>query len=112
MNLQHLDLLKRDPTPSDVADILTKIRDGAFERSRIRCPQCEWQPLPSSLWTCVDVPFPEAFHAGCGRSWNTFETFGACPGCAHQWHWTACLSCARWSLHEDWYEDEPGDSCT
>jgi hypothetical protein len=26
-----------------------------------------------------------------------------CPGCAHQWRYTACLRCEGWSLHEDWY---------
>jgi hypothetical protein len=100
-------LLKRDPTPTGTVDILAKILDGAFDRSRIRCPVCEWQPQPSSMWTCVDNPHPEAFLAGCGRSWNTFETFGACPGCAHQWQWTACLACGQWSPHELWYDDEP-----
>ena len=103
-------LLRRESTPSDIAGILAKIVDDAFHRSRIRCPKCDWQPGPSSLWTCVDTPFPEAFRGGCGRSWNTFETSGACPGCAHQWQWTACLVCSQWSLHEDWYEDEPDDS--
>jgi len=102
-------LLKRHETPSGVAAILAKLKDGMFEPVRIRCPVCAWQPLGSSLWTCVENRHPEGFVGGCGRSWNTFETFGACPGCAHQWQWTACLVCGEWSLHEDWYEDEPAE---
>ena len=102
-------LLKREPTPTGIAEILTRIVDDAFDRSRIRCPKCEWQPAPASTWTCVDNEFPEVFHGGCGRSWNTFETFGRCPGCSHQWQWTACLSCGVWSPHETWYDHEPDE---
>ena len=101
-----MDLLKRDSTPTGHVDILAKILDSAFHHSRIRCPRCEWQPQPSSLWSCVDNPYPEAFFGGCGRAWNTFETFGLCPGCTYQWSWTACLSCGQWSPHEEWYEEE------
>lgn len=99
-------LLKRDSTPTGHVDILAKIFDSAFHHSRIRCPLCEWQPTPSSQWSCVDNPYPEAFFSGCGRAWNTFETFGTCPGCTHQWQFTACLSCGQWSPHDAWYEDE------
>lgn len=74
---------------------------------RIRCPQCSWQPVPSSMWSCVSVGAPEHFSEGCGEVWNTFLTRGRCPGCAHQWRFTSCLRCSQWSLHEDWYE-EPG----
>jgi predicted amidophosphoribosyltransferase len=67
--------------------------------SRIRCPQCRWQPDKHSRWTCSP---------GCGHSWNTFETRGLCPDCGKKWFHTACLHCSAWSPHEDWYE-EPAD---
>lgn len=85
----------------------TSIKDEATESSRIRCPLCQWQPSARSRWCCNDVGYPENFLAGCGASWNTFETRGLCPGCGHQWRWTACLSCGGWSRHEDWYTNEP-----
>ena len=71
---------------------------------RIRCPLCQWKPNGSSRWCCVDCDAPENFFGGCLMSWNTFETHGKCPTCTHQWRWTSCLSCYRWSKHEDWYE--------
>jgi hypothetical protein len=49
--------------------------------------------VSSSRWSC---------HCGC--SWNTFDTKGKCPSCAYQWEDTACLSCHRWSKHDEWYE--------
>ena len=69
---------------------------------RIRCPLCLWQPTSSSRWYCCSSGHPEYFTGGCGMAWNTFDTRGKCPGCDHQWRWTACLSCEGWSLHEDW----------
>jgi hypothetical protein len=74
--------------------------------SRIRCPLCQWQPNALSRWFCADCDYPEYFFAGCGTNWNTFTTQGRCPGCGHQWRWTSCLRCARWSLHQDWYEKD------
>ena len=71
--------------------------------SRIRCPLCHWRPRASSRWFCDDCGYPEHFFDGCGTTWNTFNTRGLCPGCAHQWRWTACLRCDGWSLHEAWY---------
>ena len=73
--------------------------------SRIRCPLCKWQPNKSNRWYCADCGYPEDFHDGCGTSWNTFTTRGLCPGCGHQWRWTTCLRCQRWSRHADWYEN-------
>jgi hypothetical protein len=75
------------------------------EFARIRCPWCEWRPQSTSRWFCADCDAPEYFYAGCGTMWNTFETRGRCPGCAHQWRWTSCLRCQRWSPHDEWYED-------
>jgi hypothetical protein len=80
--------------------------DEAPDYERIRCPHCRWRPRASSRWYCVECPHPEQFDAGCGTGWNTFDTRGRCPGCGHQWRWTACLSCNEWALHEDWYERE------
>jgi hypothetical protein len=70
---------------------------------KIRCPHCNWSPDASSRWFCADCDAPEYFYGGCYTSWNTFETRGRCPTCAHQWIWTSCLRCAGWSRHEDWY---------
>jgi len=71
---------------------------------RIRCPLCKWSPEKTSRWICADADAPEFFYKSCGTSWNTFETRGKCPTCAHQWIWTSCLRCFEWSKHEDWYE--------
>ncbi len=70
---------------------------------RIRCPLCNWSPDASSRWCCADADAPEYFYGGCYTNWNTFETRGKCPTCAHIWRWTSCLRCAQWSPHEDWY---------
>ena len=77
----------------------------------VRCPLCTWRPDASSRWCCEPSESPEPFFPGCRTVWNTFSTRGRCPGCDHQWHWTSCLSCSGWSLHEDWYEsadERPG----
>lgn len=79
------------------------------QSARIRCPHCEWRPSSSSRWCCLDSEqSPEPPFHGCGTSWNTFDTRGRCPSCDHQWRWTVCLRCSRWSLHIDWYEMTPG----
>src|SRR5215204_6172167 len=75
---------------------------------RIRCPECRWEPSQTSRWYCGECPYPEGFFGGCGTGWNTFGTAGLCPGCGHQWRWTACLRCSIWSLHEDWYTSDDG----
>jgi hypothetical protein len=79
--------------------------DGIEDFESIRCPLCRWQPTASSAWYCDGTNTPEKFTGGCGTRWNTFETRGRCPGCAHQWRWTICLRCGGWSLHEEWYEE-------
>jgi hypothetical protein len=83
--------------------VVDAMRDDA-QFGGIRCPLCQWRPESSSRWSCVVWHTPEPFFEGCGTSWNTFTTRGKCPGCSHQWRWTSCLRCDRWSLHEDWYE--------
>jgi len=87
-----LDRTPRRPvgTPDALDEILTAKRSG-----RIRCPKCSWQPRKRDRWFCNK----------CNQGhWNTFETRGVCPVCGYHWTWTACLSCAEWSLHEEWYE--------
>ncbi len=84
----------------------TKQESELPDFSRIRCPLCEWQPKPLHRWFCAPCDYPEFFDDGCGTCWNTFNTGGHCPGCGHQWRWTACLNCEAWSLHADWYENE------
>jgi hypothetical protein len=104
----HDDLRWRLLKKSSALDVdvdTTVERDEDEARSRIRCPLCEWTPNASSRWSCVRIDVPEGFHGGCGTIWNTFNTRGRCPGCQHQWRWTLCLNCHRWSLHEDWYEE-------
>ncbi|MDQ6785238.1 MAG: hypothetical protein M3033_00265 [Acidobacteriota bacterium] len=86
-----------------------KEQDEITDFTRIRCPLCEWQPKATSRWFCADAGFPENFFGGCGTGWNTFATGGVCPGCAHRWRWTTCLSCAQWSRHKDWYVEKAED---
>ena len=101
-----MSLLKRGDTPRDIVRIIDKLKEDIPDFRLIRCPYCQWKPTPSSLWRCVDQGHPEYFADGCGTAWNTFITRGLCPGCDHHWHWTACLQCATWSPHEEWYVDE------
>jgi hypothetical protein len=96
-------LFQKTPLPKDIADYLAESDEAKTDFSRIRCPFCKWQPQKTSRWWCVDVGFPEYFFEACGTGWNTFETRGRCPGCAHQWRWTTCLRCHENSRHEDWY---------
>jgi hypothetical protein len=92
----------------DILPVVREAEDISEELSGISCPICKWRPTRSSLWTCWDCDYPEYFYDGCGTNWNTFETEGACPTCAHQWKWTSCHSCLGWSRHLDWYESEGG----
>lgn len=80
--------------------------DEGPDFNRIRCPLCRWRPNASSRWACAYCPYPEHFYGGCRAVWNTFDTRGLCPGCGHQWRWTACLSCHQWSPHEEWYAND------
>jgi hypothetical protein len=80
-------------------DVLTGVtEDDRFRR--IRCPLCAWRPVASSRWFCSQCN---------DCTWNTFDTRGRCPKCSYQWKYTACLSCHKFSPHEDWYElrDKP-----
>jgi len=98
--------LLKSATPSH-DDVETVIRKSTDESTlRIRCPQCYWQPTPSSRWCCVVSGTPEPYFEGCHTIWNTFDTRGRCPGCAHQWMWTTCHRCEQASLHEHWYEED------
>ena len=76
-------------------DVTDKIADDRHKGSRIRCPQCQWEPQAHDLWSCAP---------GCGQVWNTFATRGKCPGCSKHWMHTACHRCDVWSVHEAWYE--------
>jgi hypothetical protein len=96
-----LELLKADRAPRQVVNDRQSEEDEAA--GEIRCPHCGWQPSSSDRWCCESVDGPEPPFPSCGTVWNTFATRGRCPGCDHQWHWTSCLRCHEWSLHEDWY---------
>ena len=92
--------------PEEATDSITQLEEQDSDFSRIRCPLCHWQPQAASRWYCTNYEHPEYFFNGCGMVWNTFTTRGLCPGCGHQWRWTTCLRCHRWSLHEAWYVTE------
>jgi hypothetical protein len=96
-------LFQKGFTPSDATDTVDQPDEEEPSQGRIRCPLCRWQPDAGSSWVCGECAYPEYFFGGCGMEWNTFDTRGRCPGCGHQWRWTACLSCGGWSLHDDWY---------
>ena len=98
---------RHEDEDEDIA--LLEEEEEDFELGGIRCPRCKWRPTRGSLWCCADCWQPEGLAEGCGAVWNTFDTRGLCPGCRHQWRWTACLSCYEWSLHEDWYEEKKDD---
>ena len=84
------------------APLSTRARSGS---PRIRCPHCAWVPERASRWLCGPVAWPEFYAGGCGRAFNTFETEGVCPGCAHAWQWTACLACSLWARRSAWFDD-------
>lgn len=73
----------------------------------IRCPKCFWRPVASSRWFCGRMGPAKGQRCLC--VWNTFDTRGKCPECSYQWKDTACLKCAKWSPHEDWYEKPPDE---
>ena len=100
--------LRPDAPTKGVVDVVDEIIDK-IRRHRVRCPSCGWQPGPASQWGCVTTEAPEHFSPGCGTSWNTFQTRGRCPGCSHQWKYTACLNCHAWAKHEEWYSFEDDD---
>lgn len=99
-------LLQENAASKKIIAKASRLADRSPDFGRIRCPLCNWRPKPLHHWFCGPCDYPEFFADGCGTSWNTFSTGGRCPACGHQWRWTACLSCERWSLHKDWYEDE------
>ena len=98
-------LLRKAPEPPDKLETILQQDDEESRFNRIRCPLCRWRPDSSSRWMCGGSGPPE-YYKVCGTSWNTFDTHGRCPGCKHQWHWTACLWCGNYSLHEAWYTNE------
>ena len=65
-----------------------------MQEQRIRCPKCNWEPLPESRWQCY-----------CWHVWNTFDTQGKCPSCGKVHKHTQCLACHEFSPHADWYLD-------
>jgi hypothetical protein len=101
-----LKLFQKSQLPDEASESVIESEDEAPDFSRIRCPLCLWRPVAESRWYCVNCAHPEYFFRACGTGWNTFTTRGLCPGCGHQWRWTACLFCHGWSLHQDWYEKE------
>ena len=103
-----LQLFVKDDRASDRLTVKVSEPDHDEAFGAIRCPLCSWRPSLSSRWCCDCVGTPEPFFEGCGMVWNTFSTRGCCPGCSHQWRWTSCFRCHKWSLHKDWYEEREG----
>jgi len=102
LKISGIFLFKKTPKTEEILKELNKdAAETGFEK--IRCPLCDWKPSKTSYWYCADCDAPEYFYNGCYTQWNTFETRGKCPTCAHQWRWTSCLRCQRWSPHEEWY---------
>ena len=62
--------------------------------------------IAERLAACLEDPL---IRSGCGTNWQTFITGGVCPGCDHKWQYTACLQCAGWSPHEEWYVTDDED---
>jgi hypothetical protein len=106
MVYSSLELLRHTPATPDFR-LAERIEHDDQEFAGIRCPLCGWRPTPESIWSCLWTPdAPEPRFASCGATWNTFASGGVCPECAHQWRWTSCLQCARWSPHDEWYESD------
>lgn len=97
-------MFKNSPEFEELIQRIEEVQAGDIF-ARIRCPECEWRPERSSRWTCFDPSGTEHPTGGCLKEWNTFDTYGVCPGCSHQWMRTTCLRCHVHSLHEDWYEE-------
>jgi hypothetical protein len=102
----ELALLTRGTPPQLVLDTLEHLDEAPPPFTRVRCPLCAWQPTAADRWLCARQGPPENYDGGCGTAWNTFLTRGRCPGCDHQWRWTACLSCHGWAPHDDWYAQD------
>ena len=87
---------------SEVDALLRVLRETADRYRGIRCPKCGWRPSKDSKWCCGT--------RDCVAPWNTFDSHGKCPHCGRQWSDTICLSCHRWSPHDEWYETPPQGS--
>ena len=108
MRAIELPMLMKGPSTTRQSDTDERLDTVTPAGGRIRCPLCDWQPPPTSRWCCICRGTPEPFFEGCGTVWNTFDTGGRCPGCAHQWVWTTCLRCGAASPHQEWYEKGAG----
>ncbi len=60
-------------------------------REGFACPRCKAAPPVGNYWTC----------GRCGKTFDIFETHGACPYCAAQFTAAGCLDCGGvYSLSE------------
>ena len=63
-------------------------------RAGFACPSCGKPPITGNFWQC----------GNCNTAFDTFATFGQCPGCAARFNITACGECgtrspiAQWTL--------------
>ena len=95
---------KKTPETEEILENPAKGRSG---RNRFRTDSLPVVQLVADALRAVGTAptrtRPNIFTMVVIRAWNTFETRGKCPDCAHQWRWTSCLRCEGWSRHEDWY---------
>ena len=61
-------------------------------RQGFACPSCRTAPPLGPFWKC----------GACGQSFDTFETRGVCPGCAHEYPVTMCLDCSEQRPMTEW----------
>lgn len=73
------------------------MRDLPFGSARpgLACPGCGAAPRVGQRWVCD----PD----GCGSTFDTFATRGACPACGARFPWTECLACGARFSHAAWY---------
>jgi Zn-dependent protease len=64
-------------------------------RPGFACPSCRTAPPVGPFWKC----------GACGQSFDTFETRGVCPNCAHAYPVTMCLDCGEQRPMTEWAAD-------
>jgi Peptidase family M50 len=64
-------------------------------RPGFACPSCRTAPPVGPFWKC----------GACGQNFDTFETRGVCPNCAHEFPVTMCLDCGEQHAMTEWAAD-------
>lgn len=76
------------------AKLLTRIEQWP-RRAGFHCPSCDKAPPVGSFWRC----------GACGGSFDTFESFGACPACGMAQATTGCPECGNMHPMGQWVGD-------